>query len=146
MNTTTSKRILSRCESELSGHNLFLGPYMANELAMGFVLALFCQDVHGYADSHKTLSADDDCSFLVCFVGQAEEIQLVRSARPRMFAILPFWPISYLSKGKPNARKMQYFGGMECTKMFLLNLSNVIRIVGHVIFIIFCGVLFLRSE
>ena len=36
---------------------------MANELAMGFVLALFCQDVHRYADSHKTLSADDDCSF-----------------------------------------------------------------------------------
>ena len=59
----TSKRILSRCDSELSGHNLFLGPYMANELAMGFVLALFCQDVHRYADSHKTLSADDDCSF-----------------------------------------------------------------------------------
>ena len=28
----------------------------------------------------------------------------------------------------------------------LLNLSNVIRIVGHVIFIIFCGVLFFRSE
>ena len=56
--------------------------------------------------------------FLVCFVAQAEETQLVRSARPRMFAILPFWPISYLSKGKPNARKMQYFGGMECTKMF----------------------------
>ena len=30
--------------------------------------------------------------------------------------------------------------------VFLLNLSNVIRIVGHVIFIIFCGVLFFRSE
>ena len=41
---------------------------------------------------------------------------------------------------------MQYFGGMECTKMFLLNLSNVIRIVGHVIFIKFCGVLCFRSE
>lgn len=144
----TSKRILSRCDSELSGHNLFLGPYMANEPAMGFVLAHFCQDVHRYADSHKTLSADDDCSFfLVCFVAQAEETQLVRSARPRMFAILPFWQsFPIFLKANPMREKCSILGEWNARKCFLLNLSNVIRIVGHVIFIIFCGVLFFRSE
>ena len=143
----TSKRILSRCHSELSGHNLFLGPYMANEPAMGFVLAHFCQDVHRYADSHKTLSADDDCSFFwSALLPKRRKPSLlgVHCLECSLFCHFGLFPI--FLKANPIREKCSILGEWNARKCFLLNLSNVIRIVGHVIFIIFCGVLFFRSE
>ena len=49
-------------------------------------------------------------------------------------------------KANPMREKCSILGEWNARKCFLLNLSNVIRIVGHVIFITFCGVLFVRSE
>ena len=60
--------------------------------------------------------------FLVCFCcpsgGKPACQECTMAQNVRYFAILAI--VSYLSKGKPNTRKMQYFGGMECMKMFFI--------------------------